>query len=250
MKKLILHIPHSATNIPLREGFIADETKIQKEIIKLTDWYTEELFHSDSDEMIVTPFSRLFCDVERFENDEDEIMSKVGMGVLYDRFDNGEVLRNVTTQLREKVVRDYYREHHHRLTQAVTTQLEQEGSALIIDCHSFPSTPLLKAIDQSNNPPDFNIGIDPFHTPSELTAIAIDYFRNLGYSCGLDWPYSGTIVPMDYYQKNKNVHSIMLEVNRKLYLKEPTNNKSSNYEEIKKVIEGFLTKLKDKFINN
>jgi N-formylglutamate deformylase len=182
MKKLILHIPHSATNIPVREGFIADETKIQQEIIKLTDWYTDELFHSDSDEMIVTPFSRLFCDVERFENDEDEIMSKVGMGVLYERFDNGDVLRNVTPQLRENVIRDYYREHHHRLTQAVKTQLEQEGSALIIDCHSFPSTPLFKAIDQSKNPPDFNIGIDPFHTPSELTAVAIDYFRNLGYS--------------------------------------------------------------------
>ena len=240
MKKLILHIPHSATNIPLRDGFSADETKIQQEIIKLTDWYTDELFHSDSDEMIVTPFSRLFCDVERFENDEDEIMSKVGMGVLYERFDNGDLLRNVTPQLREKVIRDYYREHHHRLTQAVKTQLEQEGSALIIDCHSFPSTPLLKAIDQSKNPPDFNIGIDPFHTPSELTAVAIDYFRNLGYSWGLDWPYSGTIVPMDYYQKNKNVHSIMLEVNRKLYLNEPTNEKLITFEKTKEIVQGFL----------
>ena len=250
MKKLILHIPHSSTNIPSLEGYVDDKTKIENEIIKLTDWYTDELFHSDYDEMIVTPFSRLFCDVERFENDEDEIMSKVGMGVLYERFDDDEVLRTITPQYRKNVILDYYQVHHHRLTQVVTTQLEQMGSVLIIDCHSFPSTPLFKAIEQPNNPPDFNIGTDPFHTPTELTKIAIDYFNNLGYSCGLDWPYSGTIVPMEYYKKNKNVYSIMLEVNRKLYLNEPTNEKSVEFEKIKKVIQGFLINLKDKFFYN
>lgn len=250
MKKLILHIPHSSTNIPSLEGYVDDKTKIENEIIKLTDWYTDELFHSDYDVMIVTPFSRLFCDVERFENDEDEIMSKVGMGVLYERFDDDEVLRTVTPQYRKNVIRDYYQVHHYRLTQVVTNQLEQEGSVLIIDCHSFPSTPLFKAIEQSNNPPDFNIGTDPFHTPTELTELAIDYFNNLGYSCGLDWPYSGTIVPMEYYKKNKNVYSIMLEVNRKLYLNEPTNEKSVEFEKIKKVIQGFLINLKDKFFYN
>lgn len=250
MKKLILHIPHSSTNIPSLEGYVDDETKIENEIIKLTDWYTDELFHSDCDEMIVTSFSRLFCDVERFENDEDEIMSKVGMGVLYERFDDDEVLRTVTPQYRKNVIRDYYQVHHNWLNQVISTQLELEGRALIIDCHSFPSTPLFKAIEQSNNPPDFNIGTDPFHTPTELTELAIDYFNNLGYSCGLDWPYSGTIVPMEYYKKNKNVYSIMLEVNRKLYLNEPTNEKSVEFEKIKKVIEGFFNNLKDKFIYN
>lgn len=240
MKKLILHIPHSSTNIPSLEGYVDDETKIENEIIKLTDWYTDELFHSDYDEMIVTPFSRLFCDVERFENDEDEIMSKVGLGVLYERFDDDEVLRTVTPQYRKNVIRDYYKVHHYRLTQVVTNQLEQEGSVLIIDCHSFPSTPLLKAIEQSNNPPDFNIGTDPFHTPTELTEIAINYLNNLGYSCGLDWPYSGTIVPMEYYKKNKNVYSIMLEVNRKLYLNEPTNEKSIEFEKTMKIVQGFI----------
>lgn len=244
MKKLILHIPHSSTDIPSLEGYVDDKIKIQKEIIKLTDWYTDELFYSDYDDMIVTPFSRLFCDVERFENDKDEVMSKVGMGVLYERFDDNEVLRTVTPQYRKNVIRDYYHEHHYRLTQVVTTQLEQEGRALIVDCHSFPSTPLLKAIEQSNNPPDFNIGTDPFHTSIELIEIAIDYFNNLGYSCGLDWPYSGTIVPMEYYKKNKNVYSIMLEVNRKLYLNEPTNEKSIEFEKTTEIVQGFIEVLR------
>ncbi len=88
MKKLILHIPHSSTNFPFVDGFISNENKIKQEIVKLTDWYTDELFYSEHDTMIVTPFSRLFCDVERFKRDEDEIMSKVGMGATYELFDD------------------------------------------------------------------------------------------------------------------------------------------------------------------
>ena len=240
MKKLLLHIPHSSTYIPSNEGYVADEYKIQNEILKLTDWYTDDLFNSEKDINIITPFSRIFCDVERFENDEEEVMAKVGMGVLYERCDNGEVLREVTPAIRETVKQNYYRKHHAEFSTAVQKQLQEEGSALIIDCHSFPSTPLQCAINQTKNTPDFNIGVDPFHTSSELTEIAIEYFRKLGYSWGLDWPYSGTIVPMEYYKKNNKVQSIMLEVNRRLYLDEPTANKSTNYDKAKEVVLEFL----------
>lgn len=245
MKKLILHIPHSSTYIPSYEGYVTDKHKIKNEVLKLTDWYTDDLFNSEKDINIITPFSRIFCDVERFENDEEEVMAKVGMGVLYERCDNGELLREVTTVLRENVIHNYYRKHHAEFSEVVQKQLNEEGSALIIDCHSFPSTPLQCALNQTKNTPDFNIGIDPFHTSSELTEIAIEYFRNLGYSWGLDWPYSGTIVPMGYYKKNKKVQSIMLEVNRKLYLKEPTNNKTTNYNKTKEVVSGFLDTIRN-----
>lgn len=248
MKKLILHIPHSSTNITLREGFIADETQIHQEIIKLTDWYTDELFHSDSDEMIVTPFSRLFCDVERFVNDEDEVMSKVGMGAVYERFDNGDLLRKVTTELRVRIIENFYNKHHIRLTEAVESELALHDSCLIIDCHSFPSKPLLCALDQSGFSPDFNIGTDVFHTPKEIVDVAYNYFTEKGYSVGIDAPYSGTIVPLKYYKKSRNVNSIMLEVNRKLYLDEPTNEKSLEFEKTKTVVHGFIEMMK-KFKN-
>jgi N-formylglutamate amidohydrolase len=102
MKKLILHIPHSSTIIPLKDGFVSNPTKIEQEIIKLTDWYTDDLFDSLIDHKIVAPFSRIFCDVERFADDELEIMSKVGMGVLYEKLDSDEILRKVTPELRKK----------------------------------------------------------------------------------------------------------------------------------------------------
>ena len=245
MKKLILHVPHAATSLPNQKGFIRNNEKIQQEITKLTDWYTDDLFHSETDEMIVAPFSRIFCDVERFENDDEEVMSKVGMGVLYERFDDNELLRTVTPKLREEVIQNYYRPHHKTLTIAVQTQLDLTGSCLIVDCHSFPSTPLLKGLDQSTNRPDFNIGTDAFHTPKKYIECAVAYFKDKGYSLGVDWPYSGTIVPMEFYKKDKRVQSIMLEVNRKLYLNEPGKEKSENYAATKEIVQGFLIAMKN-----
>jgi N-formylglutamate amidohydrolase len=244
MKKLILHIPHSSTNIPLLEGYVANSNQIQNEIVKLTDWYTDELFFSETDATIVAPFSRIFCDVERFENDEDEIMSKVGMGAVYERFDNGDLLRNVTSELRTKIIKDFYWKHHNTFSDRVKEELNQSNRCLIIDCHSYPSTPIIRDLDQTAVRPDFNIGIDSYHTPKNLIAASVDFFENKGYSLGVDWPYKGTIVPMDYYKKNKSVCSIMLEVNRKLYLNEPTNEKSNQFEETKRVVQSFLEMIK------
>jgi len=245
MKPIILHIPHSSTNFPSKEGFILDSEKINQEVIKLTDWYTDELFYSDSDETIISPFSRMFCDVERFENDDDEIMSKVGMGVLYEKFDDGELLREVSKELRETIIENYYRIHHNHLTNAVESKLANYNKCIIIDCHSFPSIPLIRDLEQNQNRPDFNIGIDEYHTPIELIELSKNYFESLGYTLGINTPYSGTIVPMDYYNKNRNVNSIMLEINRKLYLDEPSNNKNPDFNKIKQITLDFITLIRN-----
>ena len=75
----------------------------------------------------------------------------------------------------------------------------------------------------------------------------IDYFKSLGLSVGLDWPYSGTIVPTLYYKKDNNVNSIMIEINRKLYLTRHTFAKSENYVQIKGLIYKYLNDLKTAF---
>jgi N-formylglutamate deformylase len=240
MKQLILHIPHSSVNIPFKEGYVADSKCLDAEILKLTDWYTDDLFFSAKDKMVVADFSRIFCDPERFEEDSQEVMSTAGMGVLYEKTDAGEILRSVAPEDREHILATYYRPHHQLLSKAVAGQLEQYGKAVIIDCHSYPDIPLQRDTDQRRPRPDFNIGTDPFHTDPQLVEASIQYFDAIGYTLGVDWPYKGSIVPMGYYEKDKQVQSIMLEVNRRLYLEEGTAVKSARYSEVKRVVQGFL----------
>jgi N-formylglutamate deformylase len=230
------------------EGYIVDKISLENEILKLTDWYTDDLFYSRDDEMIKTEFSRIFCDPERFTDDSQEIMAQYGMGVLYEKNDEGEIIRKVTPELKEKVLNDYYWHHHHKFSEAVNRQLRLFGKALIIDCHSFPSNPLKRDLDKNSDRPDFNIGTDTFHTPKLLIDVSKVFFENAGYTFGIDWPYKGSIVPLEHYNKSKNVQTIMLEVNRALYLKEPTNEKSENYTEIKKVTGDFIRTIKKSFL--
>lgn len=240
MTNLILHIPHSSDKIPKNEGFVADKKLLTQEIIKLTDWYTDDLFLFEESIIVQADFSRIFCDTERFSDDSQEVMAEYGMGVLYEKLDDGSVMREVNPKLREDILNNYYWPHHNKLNQAVNDQLISNGRALIVDCHSFPSDPLIRDLSQEGNRPDFNIGTDSFHTPNDLIEISKYFFEERGYSLGIDSPYSGTMVPINHYQKTKNVSSIMLEINRALYLNEPGNQKSSNYLAVKKTVNEYL----------
>jgi N-formylglutamate amidohydrolase len=240
-KHIVLHIPHSSTVIPFTAGFVADKAMIRNELEKLTDWYVDELFDQNGPFIpVITPFSRIFCDVERFRNDEDEPMAKFGMGVYYTLCDDGKPLRNASEHLQSLFLKDYYDKHHNLLTELVDDILKNSKYAFIVDCHSFPAIPLNRDLNKETPRPDFNIGTDAFHTPPSFIEISKEYFSKLGYNVGINWPYSGTIVPEKYLRKDARVLSIMLEVNRDLYLIEGTTKKNEKFDQIKKVIAGWL----------
>lgn len=247
IQQIILHVPHSSLKIPVYEGYKVDQDALEQEMYLLTDWYTDDIFHQDRDIMIRADFSRIFCDVERFAVDAQEVMAAYGMGVLYERKDDGDILREVSETLKQKVLDEFYWPHHKALSGAVSKQLEQYGRSLILDCHSFPDTPFKRDMDKNPFRPDFNIGTDPYHTPKALIDFSVEFFERSGYSLGVDWPYKGSLVPLEHYQKNRKVHSIMLEINRKLYLKGSANERSGNYEEIKKVVRAFISEMKENF---
>lgn len=188
MNQLILHIPHSNPTIPFFDGYITDKSIIEAEMLKLTDWYTEDLFNTSQDLKIVAPFSRIFCDVERFSNDSQEVMAKYGMGVLYERSDDGMVMRKVPEELRAIILKNYYYKHHAELDTAVGDQLNRVNKALIIDCHSFPDIPMIRDLNQDKNRPDINIGTDAFHTSDYITVETKHFFECNGYSVGINWP--------------------------------------------------------------
>jgi N-formylglutamate amidohydrolase len=245
MKKLILHIPHSSVIIPFLDGFVVDSCVIRAEIGKLTDWFTDDLFYSEADIKVKADFSRIFCDPERFVDDNLEEMSKYGMGVLYEQTDNGIKMREVNSALREQIISKYYLPHHKNLEESVKSELASNKKALIVDCHSFSNIPFNRDINKSPNRPNINIGTDAFHTPQSLIDFTVNFFNSKGLSVGVNWPYSGTIVPTCYYQKQDKVYSIMIEINRNLYLDSNTIVKSSNYNNTKQIIANFLNEIRD-----
>ena len=211
----LFHIPHSSTFIPDYTGFIVE--KIDHEIQLLTDFATDKMFDVEGINKLVVLYSRVFCDVERLP-DSLELLFKVGRGIYYTHCDNGDILRETNPSHRAKVIREYYDKHHAEFEKIVSDKLNEYGTMVIIDCHSFSDIPFKTDLDQSSNRPDICIGTDEFHTPKYLINSIINSCREFNFSYKIDSPYVGTIVPMKYYGKDNRVKSVMIEINRKLYM--------------------------------
>lgn len=234
--QLILNIPHASSFIPkedLESVFLVHGKDLKKELLHMTDWYTDELFIHGIGKEIVTKVSRLVCDTERFSHDELESMSEKGMGFCYRCGYNNEEIKDFSMNYQDEVLWRYYAPHHIALTDAVQQALKKNDSALILDCHSFSDVPLPYEPNQDKNRPDICIGTDDYHTPQKLTEYVVHYFERQGYSVAINSPYSGSIVPLRYYQKDERVKSIMVEVNRRLYLEPGKNKKNARFNGIR-----------------
>jgi len=235
-KKLILHIPHSSTYSP--ETFeVLEGVSLEKELQRMTDWFTDELFDFEEAAKLVFPYSRLYCDVERFRSDRNEVMAKKGMGVCYTQTSHGIELREVSSKEKVFIKSTIYDTHHKKLELLAEEELEEQGSVLIIDCHSFSNTPLPH--EDSIARPDICLGTDSFHTPTELIEYVCKYFEKEGLTVAINEPFAGTMVPLKFYGKDKRVKSIMIEINRKLYLDEKFG-RNENFNRIKEIIYDLL----------
>ena len=212
---IILHIPHSKTEIPILEGF--NIGLIESESRLLVDHATDLIFNIDGVEKLIFPYNRIFCDVERLD-DKDEPLFNLGRGFFYTKTDDGQELRQLDLNIKKTIKEEYYDKHHQKLNEMVQTRLDKYNSALIIDCHSFTDNPFNSDLDKEDNRPDICLGVDQYHTPKWLIKHLERGFENFNLSVKINSPYSGTIIPLNYYQNDKRVEGVMIEINRKLYM--------------------------------
>ena len=241
---LLIHVPHASVKIPpsVRRELLTDD--IGAELLKMTDRYCDELFAADA-EMIVFPVSRLVCDPERFRDDKEEEMAEKGMGAVYTLCSDGSALRQRDDARREEILLAFYDPHHIRLSEAVRLRLESFGKCLIVDGHSFSPVPLDHESDRSPDRPDICIGTDPFHTSAALAEYTGAWFENKGYRVAFNRPFSGAIVPMFCYKREARVQSVMIEVNRGLYM-DGSGNRKAFMEQLKTDIGDYLRETEEK----
>ena len=240
---MILHIPHADPTLPpdLRGQFILPAPELQEELLRSTDWFTDELFTLGGCPVVRFPVSRLVVDPERFENDASEPMSAVGRGAVYLSTKDGLPLRRpITPQERSALLRRFYHPHHSRLSQVVQSELARNNKALLVDAHSFPAIAWRLEPRPGARRPDFCIGTDPFHTPAALTGIVHAFLVGKGFSVAENEPYGGSLVPMAFYRRDPRVASIMIEVNRRTYMDEEGASRGPRFSKIRAAIEELL----------
>jgi N-formylglutamate deformylase len=223
---IIIHVPHSSRSIPrdVRSDLLLNDTELEFELDQITDTKTDELAYRAIEKVsgeIPTPtlfvnnLSRFVIDPERFPDDR-EVMNKIGMGAVYRKTSSGAQLRSVGFDDRELLAR-YFFPYAESLAAVVGGILNQSGSVVLIDLHSYRAGQHRNAINEGQRRPAMCIGTDPAHTPKWLIDIFREEFGAIG-----DWfenqPYAGTYVPLQYYQKEPRVASIMMETRADTFL--------------------------------
>lgn len=226
-RRIIVHIPHSSLNVP--ESFI-QRLKVDKEYFNRMNVYESDylidLFKPDDLASLIFPYSRMFCDVERFRDDHKEsnaIWQR--RGVVYERDANSNNFIEIDPDYKNMVLTEYYDKHHETFLEMVRKRINRFGDSLIIDLHSYSDeyeskTYCYKKHFGSN--PDICIGFNDYKSMKELAGEVQRLCNRYGYTNSFNHPYEGSIVPLDYMD-DRRVKSIMLEINKKIYLNNEMN---------------------------
>jgi N-formylglutamate deformylase len=113
----------------------------------------------------------------------------------------------------------------------------------VLDAHSFPARSLFYERNKKQQRPEICIGTDEFHTPQNLTDLAVGLFESAGFEVGLNSPFAGAMVPSDFYQKDKRLRALMIEVRRDLYMDEQSSEKLPGFDEVRNILRRQLAEL-------
>ncbi|MCB0334405.1 MAG: N-formylglutamate amidohydrolase, partial [Bdellovibrionales bacterium] len=242
------NIPHSSDFFPstYHSQLVVSERELEEEHRLIVDWYTDELFSSVEElggKWLRADFSRLLLDTERYESDEVEPMAARGVGVIYEKTCHQKPLRRkLSVEERDKLLRTYYRPYHQAMLKCVEEILERFDRCLIVDCHSFPEHVLPYEPEQALARPDICLGTLKEHTPREFVDELASLVGKRGLTFAENEPFAGSIVPLKLYGDTR-VSSVMIEVNRKLYMDESTGKKIAAFSEVQSLVHEMLSLL-------
>jgi N-formylglutamate amidohydrolase len=124
-------------------------------------------------------------------------------------------------------IESLYKPYHRSLRRLFTKLHRDFGAAVLIDCHSMPST----AGHKDERPrPEFVLG-DRYGTScvGAVSETVEQTLRGLGYSVSRNKPYAGGFITEHYGNPAAGLHAIQLEINRALYMDERRYERSRNF---------------------
>jgi len=124
-------------------------------------------------------------------------------------------------------IESLYKPYHRALRRLFTRLHRDFGAAMLVDCHSMPST----AGQKDERPrPEFVLG-DRYGTScvSVVAETVERTLRGLGYSVSRNKPYAGGFITEHYGNPAAGLHAIQLEINRALYMDERRYERSASF---------------------
>jgi N-formylglutamate amidohydrolase len=248
--------PHSGRVYPA--DFIASSRLDRLTLRRSEDCYIDELFAWSCDlgaPLLMAHFPRAYLDVNRepCELDPAMFMDRLpahantasprvagGLGTIPRIVCEHEEIYRWPLRYREAEARieRLYRPYHAALAGLMDAAAASAGWALLIDCHSMPSS----AAPQVHRPPgggraDIVLG-DRYAASCDpaITGLLDELFAARGLRVARNKPYAGGYITQTYGQPRFARHAVQVEVNRGLYINERHLSKSAGFERLRQVL--------------
>lgn len=240
-KYLLVHIPHSSLMIPneCKKRLIKN---VNDENIFISDYLVDKLVGKKI-KTIRFKYSRLFCDVERF-NSDNEIMNKYGMGVVYNKDSNGKKFIVYEVEYKNNIIENYYNRHHDMLNKKVSNTIDKYNKCILVDLHSF-SDLFIKKMFGKDGAPDVCIGVENKYTSKLLVEQTVKHFKKYNYSVKVNYPYEGSIIPNKYFTVyDERLDIIMIELNKRIYLNNNNKLNKKKFNKLKRCVNKYFKVIK------
>ena len=231
---ILITVPHAGDIYP--ELFIKSLKVNLCEIRRIEDYQSNKILDKIDEQMadiIIAQCSRAVVDLNRSRNAIDHSMFtqvfehepvsekqmiKYGLGVFPNKIFGKTILKSpLPFSYAIHMLEHYYDPFHKSLNKQIMYLNNTFGFCYHIDLHTMPS----KALLNFKKEPDIVLG-DNF---GKSCSIGLpNYFQNVfkenGFTVELNNPYAGGFITRNYGNPSKGIHTIQIEINRKIYMDE------------------------------
>lgn len=189
---------------------------------------------------IAAHFPRTYIDVNRAPDEIDPQLLdavwpdpvalspkvRLGKGLIWRLLDDGTPIYGRLLSVDEVRARiaAFWEPYHRAVARAIAHSAERNGYCIHLNCHSMPSVAQALSTEHPGLVhADFVLG-DRDHTTADprLTQWMAQRLRDEGYTVSLNHPYKGVELVRRHGRPATHVHSVQLEINKRLYLDERT----------------------------
>ncbi len=231
--------PHSGAHYP--PDFVAASALDPLALRRSEDAFVDRLFGAAPDcgaPLLAATYPRVYVDLNRepYELDPEMFTEplpefvnansarvSVGLGTIARVVANGAAIYRdkITFADARSRVEGIYVPYHAALRRLIAGTQSAFGCAVLVDCHSMPSTGGPFDRDSGRRRGEIVLG-DRFGTSCSGVIIdtAESTLRGLGYRIARNEPYAGGFVTQNYGRPGNCVHTLQIEINRSLYMDE------------------------------
>lgn len=259
---LVYASPHSGTHYP---GELLAASALPLRMLRRSeDSFVDELFGAapkQGSPLIKARYARVYLDLNREAWELDPGMFETplpghvnstslrvagGLGTIARIVAEGHEVyeRKLTFPEAERRVREIYYPYHQALSGLLAETQRSFGHAILVDCHSMPSTGGAGNRDQRRRA-DIVLG-DRFGTACapELTEYVQSILADRGLVVMRNNPYAGGFSTYHYGRPADGVHALQIEINRALYMNERRIERSDGFTAMRAVMTELIAALR------